>query len=72
MQRIDIVSSALHKTSSADWDKISLGVPQGFILGPSLFFIYIRDICKILSNISKPFPFADGTSIILTDSNPTK
>jgi len=55
LQRVETVSIALHNTASSDWDKISLGVPQGFIV-PLLFLIYIKDMCKILSNISIPVP----------------
>ena len=47
---------------------ISCGIPQGSILGPLIFLIYINDICNC-SLSSNFIMYADDTNIIISDKN---
>lgn len=54
--------------SSSSLRVINCGVPQGSVLGPLLFILYINDIVNC-SNILKFILFADDTNIFHSDTN---
>ena len=47
---------------TTDWVSVTSGVPQGFILGPTLFLIYINELPDVLLH-SKCLLFADDAKI---------
>ena len=54
--------------TNSNFGSISCGVPQGSILGPLLFILYINDIYNI-SHLMHTILFADDTTILIESNH---
>lgn len=50
----------------SDDAEVSYGVPQGSVLGPTLFLAYINDLCNMTIDNAKVFSYADDTAVVFS------
>jgi hypothetical protein len=68
-QQIVVLGSKSTKENTSKWEIIKCGVPQGSILGPLLFLLYINDLPKVSNRDNNVVLYSDDTSIVIIATN---
>ena len=70
-QRVSIRDKS-NTINYSNWELVRHGIPQGSILGPLLFLLYIKDLRTVTAKNAKFVLLVDDTSFIITNPSPTE
>jgi len=68
-QRVILKNFRTNFNVVSEWESVKHGVPQGSVLGPLLFLLYINDLPKEVPSGTIPIQFADDTCLLIASSN---